>query len=45
MTYAKPEVIRLGDALTLIQNTTDKMHGFVDAPEPLATIPAYDADE
>ena len=46
MTYAKPEVTCLGDALAAIQNTTEKMSGPLDAESHFrVTIPAYDADE
>ena len=47
MTYAKPKVICLGDALAAIQHMAAKAVGPGDSQgsTTLQTIPAYDADE
>jgi hypothetical protein len=47
MTYEKPEVTYLGDALNAIQNLMAKTAGSIDSQGTLGrvTVPAYDADE
>ena len=46
MNYAKPEVVVLGDAIQLIENSTLKGGHFLENPRMQKGItPAYDLDE
>jgi hypothetical protein len=46
MNYTKPEVKVLGQAVNVIEGSTNKnVHNYPDGGKPLVILPAYDLDE
>ncbi len=47
MTYAKPEILVLGDAVRVIEDpqSSKMVHSYPDGVQPLRQTAAYDLDE
>jgi len=45
MSYSKPEVVALGEAISAIECSVSKNGSSIDATSSLATTTAYEADE